>query len=48
MLLRDSKYKGNASWDTALNLATNSIGEDEDGYRGEFIGLIRKAMNLLD
>ena len=46
MLLRDSKYKGNASWDTALNLATNSIGEDEDGYRGEFIGLIRKAMKL--
>lgn len=46
MLLRDSKYKGNASWDTALNLATNSIGEDEDGYRGEFIGLIRKAMKF--
>jgi Ca-activated chloride channel family protein len=46
MLLRDSPHKGNASWDTTLELAIEGQGNDADGYRAEFISLIGKAKAL--
>ncbi len=46
MLLRDSKFKGNASYDNVLKLAKSSKGKDENGYRSEFIGLVETAKNL--
>ncbi|GAB3200102.1 Ca-activated chloride channel family protein [Pontibacter aydingkolensis] len=46
MLLRDSKYKGNATYPMVLELAQNARGNDEEGYRIEFINLV-KSMSLL-
>jgi Ca-activated chloride channel family protein len=48
MLLRDSEFKGAASWQQALALARGARGDDRDGYRGEFIGLVETARDLAD
>ena len=37
LLLRDSRYKGNASWNNIVNIARNSRGNDLKGYRAEFV-----------
>ncbi|MCK5675739.1 MAG: DUF3520 domain-containing protein, partial [Verrucomicrobia bacterium] len=47
LLLRDSEYKGSASYDQVLQRARNSKGQDSEGYRAEFIRLVEKAQ-LLD
>jgi Ca-activated chloride channel family protein len=46
MLLRDSEYKGDASFDAILEWATPAKGADEEGYRAEFLNLVRKARQL--
>jgi Ca-activated chloride channel homolog len=46
MLLRDSKLKGHSSFDHCLALARESRGEDSEGYRAEFIGLVEKSAEL--
>ncbi len=46
LLLRDSKYKGSATFDLALELAQGGKGADKHGYRGECIELMRKAQGL--
>ncbi|HIJ65417.1 MAG TPA: DUF3520 domain-containing protein [Candidatus Hydrogenedentes bacterium] len=46
MVLRDSKYKGNATFDSAVELAEEGRGQDKHGYRAEFIELVRKAKTL--
>ena len=46
LLLRDSRYKGTASFAHINNLAGNSIGEDLQSYRGEFLSLVEKARRL--
>ena len=43
MLLRDSKFKGNATWDAVIETAQAAVGEDQDGFRSEFIELAKKA-----
>ncbi len=43
MLLRDSPHKGKTNWDSTLELATEGKGEDRNGYRAEFVGLIERA-----
>ncbi len=43
MLLRDSEYKGELTWDDILQQARASKGTDENGYRAEFIRLVEKA-----
>ncbi len=43
MLLRDSKFKGEASYKSVLQTAKASKGKDEDGYRAEFIRLVELA-----
>lgn len=40
MLLRNSEFKGQSSYQAALALAESAKGKDEDGYRGEFIRLV--------
>jgi len=40
MLLLDSQFKGDATYGQVLELAKESKGEDETGYRTEFIYLI--------
>jgi Ca-activated chloride channel family protein len=46
MLLRDSKFKGDASYDSVLALARESKGQDFFGYRAEFIQLVEKCALL--
>jgi Ca-activated chloride channel family protein len=46
MLLRNSPHKGNATFDTALELAQEGKGADADGYRAEFLQLIGLAKQL--
>ena len=43
MLLRRSEFKGLATWEQAAALARQHRGEDEDGYRAEFIRLVELA-----
>ena len=46
MLLRNSAFKQDASYQNALVLAKNAIGKDEAGYRTEFIKLLENAKTL--
>ncbi|OQP64536.1 YfbK domain-containing protein [Niastella populi] len=46
MLLRDSEFKQNASFQQVLDLAKGSKGADTNGYRQEFISLVRAAGSL--
>ena len=43
MLLRDSAFKGNADYDMVVRMARAGRGEDEHGYRAEFINLVENA-----
>ncbi|NPA67039.1 MAG: VWA domain-containing protein [Chlorobi bacterium] len=43
MLLRDSKFKGNATYKSVAELAKSAAGKDEFGYRKEFISLVKTA-----
>jgi Ca-activated chloride channel family protein len=47
MLLRDSQYKQHATFDQVINMAKAAKGEDEDGYRSEFIRLAESAKLLV-
>ncbi len=46
MLLRDSSHKGSATFQSVLRLAEQGLGSDTQGYRSEFIDLVRKAEQL--
>jgi Ca-activated chloride channel family protein len=46
MTLRDSEYRGGASFDLALELAGNARGRDEKGYRSELIEMVRCAQQI--
>lgn len=46
MLLRDSDYKGTSSYPEVLQLAESARGADKEGYRIEFINLV-KSMGLV-
>ncbi len=43
IILRDSPYKGNATFDSVIRMAEASRGSDTQGYRAEFIELVRRA-----
>ena len=43
LLLSDSKFKGDASFDRILDRARHAKGEDLEGYRAEFIRLVETA-----
>jgi len=45
MLLRNSEFKGNISYDHVLSLARASKGTDKDGYRAEFIRLVELSQS---
>lgn len=46
MLLRDSKYKGDARYRDMAGLARAAAGADAQGYRNEFIQLVERAQTL--
>lgn len=48
LLLRDSSYKGNASYAQVLSRSEQALGDDELGYRIEFYELVQKAQQLID
>ncbi len=43
LLLRDSEFKGKATFDQAIKIAKAAKGSDEEGYRSEFIRLAQTA-----
>ncbi len=45
-LLRDSDFKGNASYDKVVNLAKQGLNNDDKGYRREFIRLVEAARGI--
>jgi Ca-activated chloride channel family protein len=46
MLLRDSKFKAQSSFESVKSLAKNSMGDDNFGYRLEFVQMVEKARLL--
>ncbi len=46
MLLRGSEYKGQSDFKQVLSLASLSIGEDKNGYRQEFVKLVKDASSM--
>jgi Ca-activated chloride channel homolog len=47
MLLRDSEFKSNASFEEVLRMARKARGNDEEGYRSEFVRLVENAESLV-
>ncbi|MDZ7896721.1 MAG: von Willebrand factor type A domain-containing protein [Arcicella sp.] len=47
LLLRGSDFKGAANYEQVIDLAKTSIGKDSEGYRAEFLKLVKTA-KLLD
>jgi Ca-activated chloride channel family protein len=46
MLLRNSEHKNGTSYKSIIDLAKHSKGKDSEGYRSEFIQLIKLAEHL--
>lgn len=46
MMLRDSEYKGDLTYDQVITQAKLALGKDEFGYRREFLDLVETASNL--
>jgi Ca-activated chloride channel family protein len=46
LLLRDSEHRGQASYEQVLSLARGARGDDPQGYRGEFVGMVETARTL--
>lgn len=46
MLLRDSEFKGTATYDNISSLAKGALGADKENYRTEFLQLIQTASAL--
>jgi Ca-activated chloride channel homolog len=47
LLLRSSDFKGAANYEQVIDLTKNSVGKDSEGYRAEFLKLVKTA-KLLD
>jgi len=46
MLLRNSEFKQSSSYNSAWELAKNALGKDEEGYRSEFLKLLKSAQSI--
>ncbi len=46
LLLRNSEFKGGASFQNVLARAKGALGADEGGYRGEFLKLVESAQRI--
>jgi Ca-activated chloride channel family protein len=47
MVLRDSPHKGKSTMDDVITRSQRTLGEDEYGYRAEFVRLATSARDLL-
>ena len=48
LLMKDSSFKGSASFDSVIKRARAAKGADTDGWRAEFIRLVETAQLLQD
>ncbi|NOQ70587.1 MAG: DUF3520 domain-containing protein [Crocinitomix sp.] len=48
MLLRESEYKGTLNFDAILKLAKEGKGDDQNGYRAEFLRLVDAAKTIYE
>jgi Ca-activated chloride channel family protein len=46
MLLRDSQYKGSATYDEVSQIARDAVGPNPQGVRGEFVQMVEAARGL--
>jgi len=46
MLLKNSKYKGSSTYDDVITMANDSKNFDKEGYRAEFVRLVKAAKQL--
>jgi len=46
MILRGSKYVGHANYDSVLEIAESSLGDNPESYRSEFVELVKLAKKL--
>jgi Ca-activated chloride channel family protein len=46
MLLRDCEFKGASTYTHVLEAAKNATGDDDGGYRHEFVRLVEKCREL--
>ena len=46
MLLKNSEYRGTLNYQKVHELAARAKGDDKEGYRAEFINLVKKAESL--
>ncbi|MBO9614725.1 MAG: von Willebrand factor type A domain-containing protein [Dyadobacter sp.] len=46
LLLRSSEYKGKATYADVIQRARSAFGKDEEGYRSEFVQLVKVAQSL--
>jgi Ca-activated chloride channel family protein len=46
MLLRDSPYKGNATFSSVIEMAQNAIGQDKYNYRADFVKLAKRTKTI--
>jgi len=46
LILRNSQYKEEASMEDVIAMAKDARGEDEEGYRAEFLKLVKLADSL--
>lgn len=45
-LLRNSDFKGDASYDKVIELAKQGLNNDDKGYRREFVRLVETAKGI--
>jgi Ca-activated chloride channel family protein len=48
MILRNSEFRKDASMEQVIEMAKGARGEDEEGYRSEFLKLVKLADALKD
>jgi len=46
MLLRNSEFKQSSSYNNAWQMAKEALGKDEEGYRSEFLKLLKNAQSI--
>jgi len=46
LILRESEFKGSASFEHCIEIANNALGSDNFGYRAGFIKLVQQAMRV--
>jgi Ca-activated chloride channel family protein len=47
MLLRNSSFKQQASYKEVISMAENALGIDKEGYRKEFLQLVKNANSIV-